>query len=183
MILIKKCFPVLFCFLLTLSAGAEEVKVASHRYPLRLEAKDAVWNLRGSEHFRYKRIFSVFTGVLYLQEQGEGRRLVFTYTRDLKADDLRAQAMKALQAAHAPEVLEKFREPLTGLQAAYQDVKSGDSYAITVIPGRGSWLELNGKELFSTADTDFGFWYLGIWLGDKPISESLKEALLPGEGA
>lgn len=174
-----KLFPVsLIIFGLIPSLPAANVKVHDHLYPLALEARGTNWRLGGTEHFRYKRIFSVFTAALYHQENGGGRRLTFTYTRSLKADDLRDRAMRTLTANNDPETLAEYAAWTDGLQKAYIDVKDGDSYSITVLPEAGTWLELNGKILFACDSAAFGFWYLDIWLGDPPASDSLKQALL-----
>ena len=177
-----KSLPLLLLLLsFTASSLAQDVKLKGHRYPRTQEAHGTVWSLQGAEHYVYKVLFSVFTGALYQQENGDGQRLQFTYTRKLKADDLRKQALKHLEATQSAEQMERFATPLTGLQRAYVNVNKGDSYTITVLPGEGSWLELNGETIFFTEDTEFGFWYLGIWLGDPPIDADLKRALTTGE--
>lgn len=163
--------------------AADAVEIEGHRYPLTLEAEGVTWNLRGTEHFRYKVFFSVFTAALYNQAQGKGERLRFTYTRNLKAADLREQAIKTLTANNDAATLEKFAALTGQIQAAYLDVKKGDSYTITMIPERGTWLHLNGKELFFSDNAEFGDWYLDIWLGTPPISPSLKAALMKEKDA
>ncbi|MEX2606937.1 MAG: chalcone isomerase family protein [Kiritimatiellia bacterium] len=156
------------------------VEVAGHRYPGKIRAGEQSWTLRGTHHFRYKHIFSVFTGALYTTDDPAGKRLTFTYTRTLNADDLRDQAMNTLEANNPKETLAGYEAPLSELQRAYQNVKDGDSYTLTVITGRGIWLHLNETEVFFSDNSDFGYWYLDIWLGDPPISNSLKKALTQG---
>jgi hypothetical protein len=160
---------------------SQSVTIKGHTYPKSVTSEGVEWELKGTDHFVYKVFFSVFTGAYYEQKDGEGKRLKFTYTRDLKADDLREQAMKTLEENNPKSVLEQYQDSLTGMQKAYQNVKENDSYVITAIPGKGTWLHLNGKELFFDKDGEFGLWYLDIWLGDPPISDSLKEALTGGK--
>jgi len=174
-------FLTLFAFLTAAGAYADSVTLKGHSYPRKLEAHGADWEIQGAKHFVYKVFFSVFTGAYYEQVDGEGKRLKFTYTRDLKARDLVKQADKQLSATNSKQVLAGYAAPLKGMQEAYVDVKEGDSYVITALPGKGTWLELNGKERFFTDDADFGIWYLDIWLGDPPINEDLKEALTKGK--
>lgn len=173
---------ILLSFLLTFSGtvslrAAEAVDVAGDRYPKTLEYKDITWELQGTHHYKYKIVFSVFSSALYHQADGEGKRLQFTYSRDLKAEDLREQAMKTLKAANDKQTLEKWAVLTQQIQQAYDNVSEDDSYTITVIPDRGAWLDFNEKNVFHTDNAEFGFWYLDIWLGDDPISEDLKEAL------
>lgn len=177
-----KLFLCLFILTVSrLSLAADAVTVEGHRYPVTQNAHGTTWDLRGTEHFRYKVLFSVFTAALHTQRDGDGERLTFTYTRKLKADDLREQAMKTLKANNDPATLNQYAPLTEQIQNAYLDVKAGDSYAITVIPGSGTWLELNGVELFHTENAEFGNWYLDIWLGTPPISASLKAALTKGQ--
>lgn len=174
----KSIFLLFFLFSSSFLHAANAVEIEGHRYPLTLEAEGVTWTLRGTEHFRYKVFFSVFTAALYHQTPGKGERLRFTYTRNLKAADLREQAIKTLTANNDAATLEKFAALTGQIQAAYVDVKKGDSYTITMISDRGTWLHLNGKELFFSENAEFGDWYLDIWLGNPPISPSLKAALM-----
>jgi hypothetical protein len=174
----KRIPLILSTFFAITSLSAQTVKVHDHRYPEQETVFDTEWEISGTHHFRYKIFFSVFTGAYYRPVSGEGERLVFTYTRDIKADDLRAQAMKHLESTQSEEVLQRYQNLTDELQAAYEDVSDGDSYAITVLPDKGIWLTRDGTTVFQSDNAEFGDWYLDIWLGDPPIDDGLKEALL-----
>ncbi|MGA0368921.1 MAG: chalcone isomerase family protein [Kiritimatiellia bacterium] len=161
-------------------SGKETVRVKDHEYPVQYESQSVKWRLRGTEHFRYKVVFSVFTAAYYKQIDGNGKVLRFTYTRSLKAKDLREQAMKTLRNQNSEQTLKEFEELTGRIQSAYEDVSDGDAYTITVIPGQGTWLHRNDQEVFFTENAGFGEWYLNIWLGDPPISADLKTALTQG---
>lgn len=62
--------------------------------------------------------------------------------------------------------------------ARYEDVKPGDRYALTYIPGRGTELSLNGLRKGVISGADFGRAYYRIWLGEHPIDASLRDQLL-----
>lgn len=176
----KFILPFLMPFFVFSEGGVREV--AHHTYPIEMEAKGLVWRLSGVDHFRF-RLFSVFTGALYSSAASpKARRLVFTYTRNLEADTLVEQGMRVLRTAK-PEAEIEARQPLIDtVNAAYRDVSRGDRYIFTVIPDRGTWLHLNEEEILFVGDADFGLWYLDIWLGDDPMSVSLRNALLEGIG-
>lgn len=157
---------------------AQTVEVNDHRYPETETAHQTEWTLQGAHHFRYRVFFSVFTGAYYQATVGQGERLVFTYTRDIKASDLRAQAMKHLEATQSAKVLESYRSLTEQIQKAYEDVSDGDSYAITVVPNKGIWLDRGDDTVFHSDNAEFGDWYLDIWLGDPPIDDGLKAALM-----
>lgn len=166
-----------FQTLMRVSAG-DVVELEGHRYPERMTVQDTEWNLKGTEHYRYKVVFSVFTAAYYEQVKGKGQKLRFTYTREIKAKDLREQAMNTLKDQHDAKTIRRYAALLKEINAAYRNVDDGDAYTITVLPEKGTWLHLNNKQVFFTENADFGTWYLGIWLGKDPISDSLKEALL-----
>lgn len=176
----KQVISILFISLLFGRAysSTETVNVHDHEYPSQFEDHSVTWTLAGTHHFKYKIFFSVFTAALYQPEEGEGTSLRFTYTRKLKADDLRELAMKTLKAQNDSETLENYQTLTDEIQESYQDVKPGDAYTITVVPEKGTWLYLNDQEVFFTENAEFGEWYLNIWLGNPPASEDLKTALL-----
>lgn len=173
--------PIYSLLLLPLCLNAADVReVAGHTYPLQVEAKELTWTLSGADHFRF-RLFSVFTGALYISEaEPDARRLTFTYTRRLGADTLVEQGMRVLREGKPEAEIAARRERLDKINNAYRDVDRGDRYTFTVIPERGTWLHLNEEEIFFIDDAGFGLWYLNIWLGDNPMSASLRNALLEG---
>ena len=78
----------------------------------------------------------------------------------------------ALQRAGvSPQRLEK-------LHAAYEDVAPGDRYALTYLPGTGTSLSKNGRVIATTPGADFAAAYFSIWLGERPIDDSLRDRLL-----
>ena len=70
---------------------------------------------------------------------------------------------------------------LAKLNRAYVDVKPGDRYTLTYVPGKGTTLRLNGNPLVTVEGADFATAYFRIWLGEDPISPQLRDLLL-GKG-
>ena len=71
------------------------------------------------------------------------------------------------------------RERLELINRAYRDVREGDSYTLTYVPGKGTTLRLNGSPLVSIPGHVFATAYFRIWLGDDPMGVSMRDAL-PG---
>jgi len=162
------------------AALAESVRVKNHAYPVRKDRFDTEWELVGTHHYKFKRVVSVFTGAYYRQPDGRGEQLVFTYTRPIKGADLRKKADEHLVGVASPDIVQRYAELTETIQSAYRDVGPDNTYAITVVPGRGVWLTRDGHVVFHSDDAEFGDWYLDIWLGDPPIAPRLKTALLGG---
>lgn len=64
------------------------------------------------------------------------------------------------------------------LHAAYQPVNKNDCYVLDHIPKLGTALILNGQELVRINIPGFKAVYFGIWIGDLPLSDKLKNQLL-----
>jgi hypothetical protein len=135
---------------------------------------------------RYARFIPVYDAALYL-EQGSGpaafvdpgvaKRLDIVYRTSVKASDMVKAAERTLSRQHPRDTLARWREQIDTLHGAYRDVVAGDRYALLYQPGDGLQLEFNGKPVMRIAETEFAQLYLGIWLGDQPLSERLKREL------
>ena len=73
-----------------------------------------------------------------------------------------------------------FKSALETLNAAYVDVKEGDSYTLQYIPEKGTSLILNNnKVLVTVPGAEFAKLYFRIWLDkENPIDEELRNNLL-----
>ena len=76
------------------------------------------------------------------------------------------------------QTYERLRSRIEYHNSMYQDVQPGDRYSLTYIPGKGTELALNGESKGVVEGDDFAAALFSIWLGSKPISESMKKELL-----
>lgn len=82
--------------------------------------------------------------------------------------------------AKLPEKLSPaLKNEVQSLHDAYKAVKPGDCYELEYTPVQGTVLNLNGKTLFRSQVPNFKRLYFGIWLGGNPLSDSLKQSLVP----
>jgi len=72
----------------------------------------------------------------------------------------------------------KLQARIERLAAMYRDVEPGDRYALTYLPGEGTRLSLNGEVLGLIPGDDFAVAVFSMWLGDHPIDETFRNALL-----
>ncbi len=63
-------------------------------------------------------------------------------------------------------------------QRLYRDVRKGDECWLPYRPGRGTELALNGAPLGAVEGADLAAAYFRIWLGERPVSTSLRKSLL-----
>jgi hypothetical protein len=64
--------------------------------------------------------------------------------------------------------------------AAVPDLKDGETMSFTYVPGKGTTLSHNGKDLLTVEGKDYADAIFLLWLGPKPPSEDLKKGLLGG---
>jgi hypothetical protein len=167
-------------------AAAADVLVSSAAFPRAVEQGGTPLLLEGAGLFRWKRIVKVYAAAHYVGAGAAGapldadvpRRLEIAYFVGIDGLDFGKAADELLREGFPPEVVAPLRERLDRLHAAYVDVRPGDRYALTYLPGRGTELALNGRRLAVVEGADFARAYFAIWLGARPIDRGLRDALL-----
>lgn len=172
------------------AAGAPHVRIEGVAFPSSVDADGAPMRLAGAGLFRWKWFVKVYAAAWYVGEGADAsdlaadvpRRLEVSYLVPIEGPGFGRAARELLRDAFPPEVLAPLEERMARLERAYVDVKPGDRYALTYLPGRGLELALNGRPLAVVEGADFARVYFAIWLGDRPIDRGLRAALL-GDGA
>jgi hypothetical protein len=163
-----------------------DVTVGETRFAGQASALGEPLQLRGAALYRWKWVVKVYAVALYLPP-GSGRfdpaddlarRLEFNYLVGISGPDFGAAAEKLLAQGFSAEALAPLRDRLDRLSAAYLDVKPGDRYALSYLPGTGTELTLNGRRLALIEGADFARAYFSIWLGARPLDEPLRDRLL-----
>ena len=135
---------------------------------------------------RYKVVFKAMVAGLYMQEgtptdqvlADVTKRLEIEYFWALKANDI-VRASEQLLARNVDErTLRELKPQLDLMHSLYEDIQPGDRYALTYLPGRGTYLTLNGKLRGTVPGADFAAAYFSIWFGKQPMDESLKRQLM-----
>jgi hypothetical protein len=137
---------------------------------------------------RYLKIIRAYVAALYLPEgvaaeqvlSDVPKRLEINYLVSIKGTDFGKGAAPTLERNQTPAELTRLQGRIDRINAAYKDVKAGDRYSLTYLPGRGTELALNGTPLLTIEGADFAAAYFGIWLGREPIDDKLKRDLLKG---
>ena len=154
--------------------------------PDELTEDGARFALVGATTFRWMSVIKVYDARLHL---GAGEpsskvfadipvRLQLTYHRGFTAAEIIKGGDTLLARNVKAETLVSLRERLELINRAYRDVREGDSYTLTYVPGKGTTLRLNGSPLVTVPGHDFAAAYFRIWLGDDPISKSMRDTLL-----
>jgi hypothetical protein len=142
--------------------------------------------LRGTGLLRVMVFAKVYVGALYLPEDCPStlalsdvpKRLEVEYFRSIAGDDFGSATHKKISENVNSKAYDRLRSRIEYHNSLYQDVQPGDRYALTYIPGKGTELALNGEPKGVVEGADFAAALFSIWLGSKPISESMKKELL-----
>lgn len=150
------------------------------------QAGPVTLSLHNAALLRYLKVIKAYVAALYLPEGGTPgqvlsdvpKRLELHYLVSIKGSDFGKGAEPTLERNQPPAELARLRSRIDRINVVYRDVKPGDRYALTYLPGKGTELALNGVPLVVIEGADFAAAYFGIWLGREPIDEKLKRDLL-----
>ena len=171
---------------LFLGTAADAAIIEGVTFADRYQAGTTTLTLNNIGLLRYRVIFKGYVAALYL---GEGvrpeqvltdvpKRLELEYFWSIAGPDFSKAAERILADNFPAAQITSFRSRLDRLNTLYENVKPGDRYALTYIPGVGTELALNGKPKGIIEGADFAAAYFAIWLGAKPLDASLKAQLL-----
>lgn len=104
--------------------------------------------------------------------------LEICYHRALDSQVIVEAANKVLQEQNDPLTLALMAPQVKQLHGAYQAVTEGDRYRLCREDTTRLTLSLNGRPLKTVTGSAIAERYLDIWLGDRPLSQSLRDNLL-----
>jgi hypothetical protein len=190
---LKMQLSMMFCTLLvTGSAAAATVGGYQFDDSIRMQGRDLRLNGAG---VRYKVIFSVYSAGLYLGEKQKQpadvyavpgpKRMRIVMLRGVNADEFGQAFLAGIEQNVDKAERARLAEPLARfgqLFSVIPELKKGDALAIDFLPGQGTSVSLNGRQVGEViAEPAFYTVLLKIWLGERPADVKLKSALL-GEG-
>jgi len=172
-----------------LPAGAAEV--AGVKFEERIKAGSAELVLNGAG-LRKRAFFQVYAIGLYLTEKrpvaaeaiaaAGAKRVAIHMLRDVDAatfTEALADGMRANHDAAAMKALEPRVAQLAAIMDELKEAKKGLSIVLDLVPGTGVAMSVEGKPRGNPiAGDDFARALLRVWLGEKPVQDDLKRALL-----
>ena len=162
--------------------GAAEIEGV--RFADQIRSREVTLRLRCVGLLRYKLFIKAYVAALYLGTDPDDvltdvpKRLEINYFWGINAADFGRAGDEILKRNVDDGTLATLRPRLDRINAWYRDVKPGDRYSLTYLPGVGTQLALNGTEIGVIDGADFAKAYFQIWLGDKPIDADLRKQLL-----
>lgn len=176
----------LLLFALALPVHAADVAGVKFEDKARVESAELALTGAG---LRKRLFFQVYAIGLYVQDpkadlvaQGGAKRIAIHMLRDVDAATFTEALIDGMRPNHdeaAMKALEPRIAQLNALMAGLKEAKKGMAIALDWVPGTGTRMLVNGKASGAPiAGEDFYRALLRIWLGDKPVQDDLKQALL-----
>jgi hypothetical protein len=170
---------------LSLAAGLNAAEIDGAYFKDDLIVNNTSLKLIGTGLLRYWG-FKAYVGAFYLEKgcpidealSDRAKRIELQYKRPIKGKDFGPATDKSIAKNVDAATFERLRPRIDYHNSLYEDVKPGDRYSLTYIPGRGTELALNGNPKGLIEGADFAAAVFSIWLGDRPINESFKKQIL-----
>jgi hypothetical protein len=181
-----KLVPMLLVVATWMSHPACAAEIEGVRFADTARAGDFSLKLNCTGLLRYMYVIKGYVAALYL---GDGvrpadvlsdvpKRLELNYFYAIKGEDFGKAGDQILAQNVDAATVEKLKPQLARINSLYTDVKPGDRYSLTYVPGAGTELALNGQRRGVIEGADFAAAYFSIWLGPQPIDAALRSQLL-----
>jgi len=174
--------------LMPLAAGAAEVEGVKIDDKTRVANADVTLNGAG---LRKRAFFKVYAMGLYvpqktsnaaqLMDQAGPKRITIRMLRDVSADAFNEALLEGIRANHSEAEVKALEPRLKELSAVIAEVKEAKKGMAIDLDwtGADTQVMVNGKPTGKPiAGQDLYKALLKIWLGDKPVQDDLKKALL-----
>ncbi len=143
-------------------------------------------HLHGTALLKHLIVIKAYVGGLYLANgvatdrvlSDVPKALVLNYFHEIPAENFAKATTTMIEKNVSKSAFQNLKPRIDQMNALYRSVSPGDEYQAAYIPGAGTSLALNGKELGIVPGSKFAFAYFSIWLGEKPISKSFRDVLL-----
>jgi len=167
---------------LAAKTSSSQVCVEKNCYPRVATIAEKEVPLRGAALLRFWG-FHIYTAGYYEGNRSAdappSRKLVLNYLRTITKKDIVRATEKGIEKnpdANRAELAER----LDLLYSAYVDVRKGDSYEIVYTPGTGTAVSFNGTLKVTIPGDDFADAFIGIWVSEHALSQSLRDKLTSG---
>jgi hypothetical protein len=183
----------LLAVVISMGVAANAAEVAGVRIDDKTRVANADLALNGAG-LRKRAFFQVYAIGLYLPTKTSNaaeaissagpKRVAIHMLRDVGADAFTEAMADGIRANH-PEAEAKALEPrikeLAAIMAELKEAKKGMAIALDWQPANGTVMVVNGTARGKPiVGEDFYKALLRIWIGDKPVQDDLKRALLGG---
>lgn len=172
--------------------GAQETMTLNNvTLPTRIEVEGQPLVLNGMA-LRKKAIFKVYVAGLYLAEKHSSadsilsadrpRRIALQFLRGVSGNQM-CDALNDGLRDNTPNPSAQLRQQFTTLCGFFEEVKKGEQFVFTYLPGSGTVVEVKGVRKGVIEGKEFADALFRAWIGPRPgPGEDFKRKLL-GQGS
>lgn len=175
---------------MALALPVAAAEVAGVKFEDAARVAQATLELKGAG-LRKRFFFQVYAVGLYVADakadpiaQGGAKRVAMHMLRDVGAERFTQALVDGMRPNHdeaTMQALEPRIAQLSAIMAEVKEAKKGMAIALDWVPGTGTRVTLDGAPAGQPIEgEDFYRALLRIWLGEKPVQDDLKQALLGG---
>lgn len=172
-------------------AHAQSADVVGVHYPPTIKVEGSNLTLNGSG-ISYRAVAKLYTVGLYVPQKasksdaifatGGPKQLRFVMLQGMRVDELGKVITKGIENNSSREEFFKLIPSIRMMGEEFSRIKrlnAGDVFAIEFVPKRGTMFFVNGQPAGLPLE-DGGFFpaVLRTWLGNRPVTQDLKDALL-----
>ena len=182
----------LFSILVFTTAPVHAIEIADVEIPDTLAPvnRDVTLQLNGAG-IREKFFVDIYIGALYLPGKSTSAAAILSGAEPasvlmhflygtVSKEKITSGWTEGLEANHSPAEMRKLQPALEQFNQLFLTVHAGDEIRIDYFPGEGTEVRINNEWRGKVAGDAFFHALLMIWLGEHPVSESLKNAMLGG---
>lgn len=184
-------FAACVCGGLLSNAWAQSADVAGVHYPPAIKVEGVNLVLNGSG-ITYRAVAKLYTVGLYLTQKSSKapevidhdapKQLRFVMLQGMRIDELGKTITKGIEGNSSRDQFFKLIPSIRKMGEEFSHIRRmspGDVFTIEYVPKRGTMFYLNGQPVGLPLDHPYFFpAVLRTWLGDKPATQDLKDALL-----
>ncbi|MFT3859415.1 MAG: chalcone isomerase family protein [Aquabacterium sp.] len=173
------------------SAHAQSADVVGVHYPQSIKVEGASLMLNGSG-VSYRAVAKLYTVGLYVPQKaskadaifatGGPKQLRFVMLQGMRVDELGKVITKGIENNSSREEFFKLIPSIRTMGEQFSRIKRlnpGDVFAIEYVPKRGTMFFVNGQPAGLPLEDGLFFpAILRTWLGNRPVTPDLKDALL-----
>lgn len=138
---------------------------------------------------RYKFFFKIYIAALYveaktgnaaqLMSSSQAKRMTMHFLYDeVDRENLVNGWNEGFENNLSSEQLNALGPRIEQFNALFETMKRGDVIHLDYLPGKGTAVTLRGQRKGLVPGADFNQALMAIWLGEYPVGEDLKQALL-----
>ena len=188
---VRLCQAVLgFSLLLTLNANLAAREIADVKLDDQISVDGIEKNLLlNGAGIRYKFFFKIYVGALYLPEKQNSanevlktanpNRIVMHFLYDeVEKKKLVNAWLEGFEENVESAAFLALKERLEKFNGMFSDMHSGDVVLLDYLPQKGTRVTIKGENKGVIEGDDFNRALLSVWLGEEPVTEELKDAML-----